>query len=364
MLELIVLTLQLIFLPLTVLDARREWINRGLWAGFLGHTMGQALPQLLIFGAVLLRIFGMRYTYDVNMCNWELRLLVAANLIGWLKLADFLTLHKTIGPFFIVVAQILRRDVVSFLVLMAFIIPAFAVAFNVVMASVPSMAVYDSHTLQGEAGELPIESAIRTHETVTRSALSLILATVGFGDVSMFGGVGAWDHVIGVTTLTIAFVLMMPIVTMNLLIAMMSDTYTDMRANSFSEWCLVSTQYVLSRESIAKMTVCQKLFRIQKPIHVPKNAHDYDLDIGGVSACPTQNKPMGALVFREHLTDFFHERSITPTDVLKRLQSVDGGLDARLGYLEDELRSINHGLDARLGFLEKKIDTLLEASKH
>jgi len=126
------------------------------------------------------------------------------------------------------------------MVIPATILPAFGVAFVFLFR-------FSTVELQALANEESAALANDAHGSVGASVFTLVLMTVGIGDNSL------WSEVtdVRVVTLLLLFVLFMPIMALNLLIAMMADTYIDVRSAAMNRWSLAQAQYVLSRQRYA-----------------------------------------------------------------------------------------------------------------
>ncbi len=75
---------------------------------------------------------------------------------------------------------------------------------------------------------------------------------VGLGDESMFGGFGGSSDS-RVMMLLLLYIMLVPILSLNLLVAMMADTYIDVRSASLNRRSLKQAQYVLSRQKYAEL---------------------------------------------------------------------------------------------------------------
>mmetsp|Transcript_40587 Transcript_40587/g.129452 ORF Transcript_40587/g.129452 Transcript_40587/m.129452 type:complete len:136 (-) Transcript_40587:1756-2163(-) len=62
---------------------------------------------------------------------FQVRLVGVVSGLLWLYLFQFLALFKAIGPFFIMVIEMLRRDVAKFMMLLLVVIPGFTLASSV-----------------------------------------------------------------------------------------------------------------------------------------------------------------------------------------------------------------------------------------
>eukprot|EP01052_Picozoa_sp_SAG31_P031231 SAG31_NODE_3288_length_4459_cov_30.078440_2_plen_419_part_00 len=199
-------------------------------------------PHLLFFGAVIMRLNSLSsdsLPVSSDSCQWQISLLSFGNFSGWLLLPEYIMLERNIGPFFIMVSEMIRRDFIRFMVIPGTIIPAFAVSFYMLFS-------FTTPTIGEEA-----VIAADAHSSVWRSAFTLILMGVGLGNTSMFGGVtGGLDS--RVLVLLLLFIMLIPILALNLLVAMMADTYIDVRSASLNRWSLRQARYLLSRQRFAR----------------------------------------------------------------------------------------------------------------
>ena len=120
-------------------------------------------------------------------------------------------LHQSVGPFFIMVSEMIRRDFVRFMVIPAVVLPAFAVAFCVLFNNLG-------------AGEPDSNAAVAAdaNRNFGQSAFTLVLLGVGLGDE--MGETMAAEADGRVIVLLLLYILIIPIMAMNLLVAMMADT--------------------------------------------------------------------------------------------------------------------------------------------
>lgn len=65
----------------------------------------------------------------------------------------------------------------------------------------------------------------------------------------MFGGVQEVDY--RATILLVLFLLIIPVLALNLLIAMMAETYADVHSSALNRWSLKQAQYGMCREGSA-----------------------------------------------------------------------------------------------------------------
>ena len=60
------------------------------------------VPHIAVVWALVLRLTGASER-DEAQCTWQVSLLVGADLVGWLRLAEYIMLDQRVGPFFIMV---------------------------------------------------------------------------------------------------------------------------------------------------------------------------------------------------------------------------------------------------------------------
>ena len=92
-------------------------------------TVGSLLmmiPHIAVGTAVVLRLLEP----TADLCELQIGCLSAANFCGWLTMVNYLMLERRVGPFFIMVSEMIARDFVRFIVIPLTILPAFAITFN------------------------------------------------------------------------------------------------------------------------------------------------------------------------------------------------------------------------------------------
>jgi len=138
------------------------------------------------------------------------------------------------------VSEMIRRDFVRFMVIPATVLPAFAVAFCVLFKSIG-----------GGEPDTNAAAAANAHSNFGNSAFSLVLLGVGLG-----GGMGetmAAGSDSRIMLLLLLYILLVPIMALYLLVAMMADTYVDVRSAALNRWSLKQAEYVLSRQRFAQL---------------------------------------------------------------------------------------------------------------
>lgn len=237
-------------------------------------------PHITVGTAVVLRLLDS----TAELCEMQIACLSAGNFCGWLLMVTYLMLERRVGPFFIMVSEMIARDFVRFMVIPMTILPAFAIAFNTCVSyhhqyCIPSVCTlatslslarsavalcpnndllsrifkYTSHISSAQAMR-----AQDAHGNFGQSVFTLVLMGVGLGDETMFGGFGGGSDS-RVMMLLLLYIMLIPILSLNLLVAMMADTYIDVRSAALNRWSLKQAQYVLSRQKYAAfcgMCVC------------------------------------------------------------------------------------------------------------
>ena len=84
------------------------------------------IPHITVGTAVVLRLLEP----TADLCELQIGCLSAANFCGWLTIVNYLMLERRVGPFFIMVSEMIARDFVRFIVIPLTILPAFAITFN------------------------------------------------------------------------------------------------------------------------------------------------------------------------------------------------------------------------------------------
>ena len=206
------------------------------------------MPHAGVLACVFQRLLSSPAS-DPQACENHVSLLVVSNFLGWVQLTDYLKLSRQMGPFFIMVADMVSRDLVRFLVIPLVFLPAFSVVF-VTLFRFPLLPAAAQREDAGDAGlQTPRETALAAHDNTGRSLYSLLLMGMGVGEISMFGGVQESDS--RVMFFVVIFILILPVLALNLLIAMMADTYADVRSSALNRWSLKQAQYVQSRQWLA-----------------------------------------------------------------------------------------------------------------
>eukprot|EP01046_Picozoa_sp_COSAG06_P029968 COSAG06_NODE_2820_length_6233_cov_12.699463_2_plen_198_part_00 len=149
------------------------------------------------------------------------------------------------------VSEIIQQDLVKWLILPFTIIPCFALTFTVFFRFVYHSPDADMHGQWLDDFSPAIEHAAQAHQSFSKSMETLVLMSIGMADPVVFGRLGAWAHAWPVQGLMLLFVFVMPIVVINLLVAMMSDTYVSVWAAAYNRWSLKQAQYIFTRKHFA-----------------------------------------------------------------------------------------------------------------
>lgn len=87
-------------------------------------------PHIAVGAALVLRFLEP----TAELCEVQITCLSLANFVGWLMVVNYLMLERRVGPFFIMVSEMIARDFVRFMVIPLTILPAFAIMFNTSVA--------------------------------------------------------------------------------------------------------------------------------------------------------------------------------------------------------------------------------------
>lgn len=226
-------------------------------------------PHIAVSAAVVLRFLKP----TAELCEMQIGCLSVATFVGWLLVVNYLMLERRVGPFFIMVSEMIARDFVRFMVIPLTILPAFAITFNTSVA-LPALSLHCSAvprrcegsysllvdrifrfnrwTSGSQLSAPQVTRAEDAHGNFGQSVFTLVLMGVGLGDETMFGGFGGSSDS-RVMVLLLLYILLVPILSLNLLVAMMADTYIDVRSASLNRWSLKQAQYVLSRQKYAEL---------------------------------------------------------------------------------------------------------------
>lgn len=211
------------------------------------HSILHLLPHAAVAVAVCQR-HSREVEVDKVVCEMHVSLIVSANFLGWVRLTEYLMLHRHMGPFFIMVSEMIVSDFVKFAIIPSVFLPGFAVGFVLLFRFPPSLP----DSFEASAGnETASVMATAAHSNLLRSLYCLVLMGTGVGDITLFGGVQEVDT--RVMVLLLLFLVIIPILAMNLLIAMMAETYMDVRSEALNRWSLKQAQYVMRRQPLAAL---------------------------------------------------------------------------------------------------------------
>jgi hypothetical protein len=156
-------------------------------------------------------------------------LLSLASVVGWTYVLFFLLAFKLTGPMVVMIYQMLQNDVLRFLIVYSVLLAGFSQAFFVLL---------------GETGGDGLLRSIRT----------CFLAMLGDFDLEQMGSNSAFSMLtIG---LLVSYVIVISILLVNLLIAMMGDTYSNVNEAAEQQWHLERARIVMSIER--RMTPAQR----------------------------------------------------------------------------------------------------------
>jgi len=191
---------------------------------------------------VVLRLAAF-FTQDRHLWHGAVNTLIFACIVSWIRFMEVFTVTRTFGPFVLIVIELFRSDVLKWI--MIFLV--FSISFQLGFTSLALQANFDPLTpYDGSNGTFP---------------------------VSYFAIVGSFDYLmpmmsetyIGVFLLGI-YAFIAQIMLVNLLIAMMSDTFTKIRCNSDQEWMFYRLVFFRENKSASPypppLNLIYVLFRI------------------------------------------------------------------------------------------------------
>jgi len=199
----------------------REITTRGLRRYWNSTGFGFAENSLMWVIFTLLLVVGLCRAADSDV---EEYFVAFAVICGWMYLFVLLLGWKLTGPFVVMIFRMLRQDVARFIIIYV----------NVLIGL--SAAVFAIEEDDTENGPALFGNRIETY----------FLAMFGNFDFNSFNGQlrATW---LG-TILLIAYIILVTILLLNLLIAMMANTYTQISERSQQEWLLAYAQIITEIE--------------------------------------------------------------------------------------------------------------------
>jgi len=146
-------------------------------------------------------------------------------LVAWLSSLLYLKLTPQLGPFIVVLEEILLIDMPRFLLLLWVVSPPLLLCFR-------ALAEHD-HSIEDEA-------FVDAFGSLSRSMLQM---------AAMMSSLGGWPSLSTdafLLFLFTVFMILVPVVLMNILIAMLNDTYSRVKAVAFRTWAMSYTIYAIS----------------------------------------------------------------------------------------------------------------------
>lgn len=174
-----------------------------------------------------LMLFVSHHTVQWRGLEHVLRLTTAA--LGWVYMMYFLLGMKRTGHFVVMIAKMLVRDLVPFSLFTSVFIGMFSTLFFILFEDTPTLPKFAKHlqiAFDGVIGNMNLDiSDVYTSDGVPPSAIKLFMAKL----------------------ILVAFVVMC-IVLLNLLVAMMGDTYSMISEDAELEWMLQRASTIFSIE--------------------------------------------------------------------------------------------------------------------
>jgi len=175
---------------------------------------------ILIYGA--LRVAGVQ-TGNGDLIIAATDVLMIANIICYLRLLNVFAFSKELGPLFFVILR-LFNDVFQWMLIYALFMVSFQIAFIAVTAQAAEKFSEDNGTMEGAPDKW---------QGYPSGTLGLSFFTI-IGDYGYANDINA-ESAIGIPLIAL-YALVAQVMLVNLLIAMMGDTYSDVYDNSTKEW--------------------------------------------------------------------------------------------------------------------------------
>ncbi|KAI3387547.1 hypothetical protein SNEBB_006262 [Seison nebaliae] len=188
-------------------------------------------------------------------------------LLGFIQFLDFLTFHHLFGPWAIIIRD-LMKDLARFVVILAIFLFGFALQLT---------AVHDNVVSFTNPTQLPVPDVTTTENIPTKELLTQPHYFLDFLFFSLFG-LGSLDHLAisytndPTSAAYIAkaiygmYLIVSVIVLINLLIAMMSDTYQRIQQQSDIEWKFGRAKLIRSMSkrspSASPLNLISRLFKL------------------------------------------------------------------------------------------------------
>ncbi len=155
-----------------------------------------------------------------------------AMVVGWMFTIVFTRGFESVHAFSIMLSYIIVRDITRFLLIYAFVMFAFGLALHVCFLVSPAMA--------------------EEHPTAADSVFMTFDLMIGMGEIfgddfdEVYGGDGG--PVWFVKLLYVMYMILGTVILLNLLIAMLSDTYNDIKSKEGTTWRVGSVRLALTIE--------------------------------------------------------------------------------------------------------------------
>mmetsp|Transcript_40586 Transcript_40586/g.129442 ORF Transcript_40586/g.129442 Transcript_40586/m.129442 type:complete len:657 (-) Transcript_40586:106-2076(-) len=182
---------------------------------------------------------------------FQVRLVGVVSGLLWLYLFQFLALFKAIGPFFIMVIEMLRRDVAKFMMLLLVVIPGFTLASSVmfrVCSEEERVGSDEFDPLVEDSFSFKRSSTMDPKDWADLGAAFYSLTLMAFNLQTWPRHNACADGAPAIVLM--GFLVLVPLVLVNLLIAMFSETYVRIQGHAIHTWKLWQAQYIMKREGM------------------------------------------------------------------------------------------------------------------
>ena len=263
--------------------------------GYLSHITSISFSILVITWFILYEISHDRQPY----------VLCPALIIGWMFTISFTKGFQTVHAFSIMLKYIILRDITRFMFIYLFVLLAFSFGLHALFQIVPDVA---------DAYASPFDTIFLTFNLM-----------VGMGEIfdEEFDNnyIAEGSNSIYVKITYLFYVILATIILLNLLIAMMSDTYNAIKSREGTTWRIGSVRLTLRLERSLK--IIPKLFRaigvIKNKIKIDPESERYILTLQPHEIDDYKETEMSELHRLEERINHLHT---TYVDMCKKVEEV------------------------------------------
>ncbi|XP_019799680.1 transient receptor potential cation channel subfamily V member 2 isoform X3 [Tursiops truncatus] len=211
---------------------------------------GTAGNSMLLLGHILMLLVGANILMGQVLCflaiEWYLPLLVCSLALGWLNLLYYTRGLQHTGIYSVMIQKVILRDLLRFLLVYLVFLFGFAVALVSLSREARDPGAPAGSNTTEVAGKGDAEGSTAPYEGILDASLELFKFTIGMGELAVqaqlrFRGVAL--------LLLLTHVLLTYVLLLNMLVALMSETVSNVASDSWSIWKLQKAISVLEMEN-------------------------------------------------------------------------------------------------------------------